>query len=282
MPRSLKPETIRHIADVFRRLDYAALGPVYCDEGGEEFWKAKRGVCRRRGTVIAAALRDKLPVGGRSLYVGAGVPEIPPLMMELLDLKRKAGAYNLRGEEVRVLNRACRESGLHFEWGDAGEAPGGYDHLWIVSVLNDPERFPDLSALSYGRAMPLTFKPARFEKERQIVRQLVNRCLGKLRRPGWVTTTTEEIQWIAEWCHRRDIHYTIEERQYATATVGDPICLVRIDDAGDFQRPQARKPSKRPKTIGSSGRVVLHNMMPHGSRSSGHSTPRPIYVYSER
>jgi hypothetical protein len=242
MPRFLNPDTTRQIAEIFRRLDYAALGPVYCDEGGDKFWEAKRVLCRRRGAAIAAALRDKLPVGGHSLYVGAGVPEIPPLMMELLELKRKTAAYNLRDEEVRVLNRACRDSALRFEPGDAGHARGGYDHLWIVSVMNDPERFPDLSALSYGRATPLTFHPRRFEKERRTVRQLVNRCLRKLCRPGWVTTTTEEVQWIAEWCHRRDILYTVGEEQYPTATVGDPICFVHINGGGGSTF-EARKPS---------------------------------------
>jgi hypothetical protein len=228
MRQPLQRHTRQRIAEVFRRVDYAALGPVYCDEGGEEFWKAKRGLCRRRGLAIAVALRPKLSVGGRSLYVGAGVPEIPPLVMEVIELKRKVSAYNLRSEEVQLLNRACHNSGLGFDLGDAGHARGGYDHLWIVSVLNDPERFPELSALSYGRAAPLTFNATRFEKERRIVRQLVNRCLAKLSRPGWVTTTTEEVQWIAEWCHRREIPYAVEAKQYPTATVGDPVCFVRL------------------------------------------------------
>lgn len=228
MTQRLQRTTRQRIAEIFRRLDYAALGPVYCDEGGDEFWKAKRGLCRRRGSVIAAALRPKLAFGGRSLYVGAGVPEIPMLVMEVMELTRTLSAYNLRGEEVAVLNRVCSKSGLRFERDDAGHARGRYDHLWLVSVLNDPERFPDLSALSYGRATPLTFNPQRFERERRIVRQLVNRVLGKLRRPGWITTTTEELQWIAEWCHRRRIPYAVQEEQYPTATVGDPICFVRL------------------------------------------------------
>lgn len=228
MTQRLHRKTQQRIAEIFRRLDYAALGPVYCDEGGDEFWEAKRGLCRRRGGTIAAALRKKLTLGGRSLYVGAGVPEIPPLMMEILELKRTVDAYNLRGKEVSVLNRACSQTGLRFLRGDAGSARGRYDHLWIVSVLNDPERFPDLAALSYGRATPLTFNHQRFEKERRIVRRLVNQCLRKLRRPGWVTTTTEEVQWIAEWCHRRAIPYALQDKQYPTATVGDPVCFVRV------------------------------------------------------
>ena len=46
--------------------------------------------------------------------------------------------------------------------------------------------------------------------------------------PGWITTTTEEVQWIAEWCHRRAIPYAVLEKQYPTATVGDPVCFVRV------------------------------------------------------
>ena len=40
---------------------------------------------------------------------------------------------------------------------DAGSVKQRVDHLWLVSVLNDPERFPELSVLSYGRANPVTF-----------------------------------------------------------------------------------------------------------------------------
>lgn len=225
---SLQSQTRHRLNEIFRRLDYAALGPVYCDEGGEEFWKAKRGPCLKQGRVIAAALCAKLAPGGSSLYVGAGVPEVPPLLMEVLELGRTVAAYNLRGAEVRVLNRACADAGVHFQRGDAGAARGRYDHLWMVSVVNDPERFPDLAAVSYGRASPLTLSARRFDHERRIVRDLVRRCLTKLTRPGWVTTTTEEVQWIAEWCHQRSIPYAVEGRHYPTATVGDPVCFVRI------------------------------------------------------
>lgn len=237
MARPLRPQTNRRISDIFRRLDYAALGPVYCDEGGEEFWKAKRGPCRTRGSVVAAALRSKLTPGGRSLYVGAGVPEVPPLVMEVVELGRTVEAYNLRGIEVRVLNQACTAADVHFHRGDAGSAPGRYDHVWMVSVLNDPERFPDLSAVSYGRASPLLLRPSRFDRERRIVRALVRRCLAKLARPGWVTTTTEEVQWLAEWCHQRRIPYAVGSRHYPSATVGDPICFVRVG-----KRPERRRP----------------------------------------
>ncbi len=39
----LRATTCRAIARTFAKLDYKALGDVYCDEGGEAFWKAHPG-----------------------------------------------------------------------------------------------------------------------------------------------------------------------------------------------------------------------------------------------
>lgn len=226
--RHPSPATRRVIARTFDRLDYRRLGGVYCYEGGDEFWTSKRGPCQRFGMHVAEALLQRLPTGGRSLYVGAGVAELPALLAETLDLHRTVLACNLRRAEVDVLNKACRGLPLRFHAEDAGNARGRFDHVWIVSVLNDPERHPHLSALSYGRAVPLTFDPTRFLKERNIVQSLVNRCLSKLQIPGLVTTSVEEVNWIADWCHRRRIPYRVGRRPFQTALVGDPICFIRI------------------------------------------------------
>ena len=59
---------VRHlVTEVYGRLDYGALGSVYCYEGGDEFWRAKRGPCEQLGRRVALLLRKKLPRGGRSL-----------------------------------------------------------------------------------------------------------------------------------------------------------------------------------------------------------------------
>lgn len=226
--RSLSLHTRTTIAALFKRLDYAALGRIYCDEGGDAFWKAKRGPCQTLGVKLAEVLRRRLRKGGRSLYVGAGVAELPVLAMETLDLERTVAAYNLRAEEVSVLNQACKEMPFQFLHGDAGDADGAFDHLWIVSVLNDPERFPELSALSYGRANPVLFDVAAFTKEREAVVALADRCLRKLQLPSLVTTSTEEINWITDWCLRRNISCVVEPKSYPTATVEDPVCFIRI------------------------------------------------------
>jgi hypothetical protein len=169
-----------------------------------------------------------MPRGGRSLYVGAGVAELPCLLAEAIELHRHVEPYNLRRSEVAVLNRACRDTPVRFYPSTAEKARGTFDHLWIVSVLNDPERFPDLSPLSYGNLDPVTFNPTRFERQRRIVRSIVNRCMLKLSLPGRVTTSTEEVVWIADWCHRRNIPYRVERKQYPTALVGDPICFIVV------------------------------------------------------
>jgi hypothetical protein len=228
MRNRLSLSTQRVIASVFDRLDYKSLESVYCYEGGDEFWRRKREPCRRLGTKVAEVLLQKLPPGGRSLYVGAGVTELPPVLAEVLELQRQVEPYNLRRSEVAILNRACQSLAVRFRAQDASSAAGRFDHLWMVSVLNDPERFPHLSPLSYGRADPVTFDPVQFRKERQIAQVIVDRCMAKLSVPGLVTTSTEEVVWIADWCHRHKVPYRVERKQYPTALVGDPICFIKI------------------------------------------------------
>ncbi len=227
-PIRLKPKTRRVIAQIFARLDYRKLGPIYCDVGGQAFWRDRREPCRRLGIRLAEVLRLRLAPGGKSLYVGAGVAEIPVLAMEVLELTRQVVPCNLRRGEVDILNRACEHLPVRFLKQEAASTRGRFDHLWIVSVLNDPERFPELSALSYGRADPAKFKPRRFEAERKQVQRLASVCLSKVTRPGLVATSVEEIPWITDWCARRSVRCVVEEKDYPTAIVGDPICFIRI------------------------------------------------------
>jgi hypothetical protein len=230
-PRPLLPKTRAAIAALFKRLDYATLGRIYCDSGGDAFWKAKRGPCQMLGSKLAQELRGRLRKGGRSLYVGAGVTELPLLAMEMLELDRTVAAYNLRAEEVLVLNRACKGMPFQFVHGDACAVEAVFDHVWIVSVLNDPERFPELSALSYGQANPATFDPVAFAEERETVVMLADRCLSKLQLPSLISTSVEEIPWIAGWCVTRNIPCVVEGKDYPTAIVEDPVCFIRIGES---------------------------------------------------
>ena len=224
----LQAKTRQTIKQIFRALDYAVLGSIYCDEGGDEFWKAHRGPCERIGGKLAEHIKDQLSPQGRSLYVGAGVAEIPALIMEISELNRSVAAHNLRQAEVEVLNRTCQDFGVSFCSVDAQEADGTYDHLWIVSVLNDPEHFPELSTLSYGRANPVSFDTAQFQQERKSVLTLTDKCLKKLTIPGLVTTSVEEIPWITNWCEQQNMPYSVGDKDYPTAIVKDPICFIHI------------------------------------------------------
>ena len=229
-PPRLSAKTTLQIKRIYQALNYESLGPIYCDEGGDAFWEDRRGPCQKLGIAIAKALRGRLPPQGRSLYVGAGVPEIPVLLMELLELNRTVCPYNLRQAEVDILNQAGGEGGIPFCWGSAESATGDFDHLWIVSVLNDPEEFPNLSVLfSYGRADPLAFDTSAFSSERETGIRLFANCMAKLTKPGLLTTSVEEIPWVEHWCQTHQRPYHIEEATYPTALVGDPICFIRIE-----------------------------------------------------
>jgi hypothetical protein len=224
----LKPSTRKSIAEVFAHLDYSGLGKIYCDEGGDTFWKNRQEPCQRLGKRIASHLQQSLPPKGCSLYIGAGVAELPMLIVETAELDRPVAPYNLRKDEVAILNKTCAALPFKFLTGNALHAQGLFDHLWIVSVLNDPECYPETSALSYGRATPFDFDPDAYKKEQRILRRLVQSCLKKLSIPGLVTTSVEEIPWITNWCLERNIPFRIENKTFPTAIVGDPLCFIHL------------------------------------------------------
>ncbi|MEP6887707.1 MAG: hypothetical protein ABI945_05225 [Nitrospirales bacterium] len=226
--KRLQTKTARLITEIFGRLDYERLSPIYCDEGGDAFWNDRRGPCQILGIALAEVLLNRLPAAGRSLYVGAGVAELPVLLMEVLDLGRSFDAFNLRAGEVGVLNQACKGLPFRISGHDARSARGTFDHLWIVSVLNDPEQYPEVSALSYGRANPVTFDSTAFADQRTNVLTLADACLRKLVLPALVSTSVEEIPWITEWCERNKIEYVVEEEDYPTAIVEDPVCFITL------------------------------------------------------
>ncbi len=226
--RPLPAPTRRAIEQALSRLDYAALGPIYCDEGGEAFWRARKRTCLTMGITIAGALTQRLARHGRSLYVGAGVAELPMLITETLDMARAVEAHTLRARERNILAQVCHALPFDVHATDARTARGAFDHVWMVSVLTDPECFPETSALSYGRADPVSFNPATFQRERTRARALLDSCLSKLSMPGLLSTSDEEVPWITDWCARNRISFRIEEQVYPTAIVGDPLCFIHL------------------------------------------------------
>ncbi len=233
--QSLQARTKRVIREVFSKLDYAVLAEMYCEEGGKAFWNVHEKKCQTMGIKIAAALTRRLSKRGRSLYVGTGVAEIPMLVMETLEMSRTVEACNLREREVRVLNQACHALPFTIQATDARTVQGTFNHLWMVSVLNDPERFPETSALSYGRADPVRFDPVAFQREKTHIQDLLDACLPKLSRPGLLSTSVEEVTWMTDWLTRHQVPFHVEKKLYPTAVVGDPLCFIRIVSPGNAE-----------------------------------------------
>lgn len=222
------------LRDLLDALDYGTLAEVYCDEGGAEFWRAKRPAVEELGLLWAEALARRLEPEGSSLYAGAGVAELPAMVMEIVRLGRRVRAANLRVVECEVIGAAASATGLsdrlRVEAADAGElaTAGGYDHLSAVSLLDDPETLPLLSAVTYGRVSPVHLDLDAFARERERARELVRRLVAGLATPGWVTTTFEEVDWFLERAHEAGVSVTADDEMIDTAVVGDPIGFLRV------------------------------------------------------
>ena len=85
MRRSRQPTIPQVLTRIFESLDYSVLASIYCDEGGDAFWNHRKGPCLKLGLRIAKALSQHLGATGKSLYVGAGVAEVPKLQDNIQD-----------------------------------------------------------------------------------------------------------------------------------------------------------------------------------------------------
>ncbi len=221
--------TVDLLTAVFDEIDYSVLEEVYCDEGGEAFWADRRQPVLELGLLWSAALGHRLPREGRSLYVGAGVAELPAAVTEVVDLGRELRISNLRQAECDCLNRALAVVGLSdrivFTAGAAETqlADDRFDHLSLVSVLSDPETYPNVSGVTYGRIPPAQLDVAGFERERKAVQQLVASLLAAMQTPYLVTTTAEEVPWIVDAAQARGLSVEADDKTVETALVGDPI-----------------------------------------------------------
>ncbi len=230
----IQAATLRLCDHVFERLDWARLGEIYCDEGGDAFWAAHREPARRLGGDWARALARRLPTGGTSLYVGAGVAELVPMLVEACDLGRRVVGANLRAEEIEVLQAGLRACDLgariDLRAGDAAAvAEGGrYDHLAVVSVLTDPETWPQLSGVTYGRIPAVALDVQAFTAERERARRLVGGLCAGLTLPGLVTTTVDEVAWFLDWSDQSGVSIEADDEVVETAIVGDPLGFLAV------------------------------------------------------
>lgn len=227
-------DTLARLDQLLHGLELPLLGEIYCEEGGDAFWAAHLGPLRELGLVWAAALCERLPPGGRSLYAGAGVAELPALLCEHLELGRELRVCNLDAAECESLNRSLAAvgigAGLRFVAEDAGRAGGeGYDHLSVVSLFSDPVQYPLCSAVGYGRMPPVLLDLEGFAAERQRLAALAGCLLAGLADGGLVTTTFEDLPWLLHSAEAAGWSLVVEEIEAVpTAVVGDPLGFARI------------------------------------------------------
>lgn len=224
------------VAALHRRIaaacDWQALGEIYFHWGGEQFWAEKAPQVGELGERLARALLPKVRAAGASLWVGAGVAELPVLLAEVMLRGRDVVATNLREREVAVLNAAldkvAPELPLRYVAGDAAEVAAGrsFDHLGCISVFTDPETWPVLSDVAYGRVPPVQVDVERFVAEREQARALAHKLFARLARPGLVTTSAEEVAWFLECAAAVGTDYEADEELVDTAVVGDPVGFV--------------------------------------------------------
>ena len=156
------------------------------------------------------------------------------MLTEVLDLNRSVVAANLRERECLSLNRSLEAAGLGAELqylnADAGKTgdEGPFDHLCAVSLLDDPETFPQMSRTTYGELHPVHLDLESFSAEREQVRSLVDRLWQPLRKPFTITTTSEEVPWFLERADREGSTVEADDEVIQTAIVGDPLGFLMV------------------------------------------------------
>lgn len=232
-------------------LDWPLLGRAHCFEGGEDFFgPAEREAIQDAGLHFAGDLGEVLEPKGRSLYVGAGVAELVPMAFESMVLHRDVRAVSLPGEIADELNRGLQVARAGtggrlaviqtHPWKTADHRP--LDHLWMVSVLTDPEAFPALHDRLYERrGTDLAMGKGSVNKERPKAEALIERAVGTLVTPAWLTTTDEELEMLAPAASSRGIHVQVPEAARLSAVVGDSVRLCRLVRPGALRKKEDRR-----------------------------------------
>ena len=231
------------LSEVFQRLDWTALGQHYCFEGGEDFFDepARESLFEAQIT-FASEIVETLQSGdfagaGRSLYVGAALSELGPMLGETLLLNRTIEAFSLDNPETRELNRAlsevASELGLELpiiqtiDLHDANLV--SCDHVWMVSILNDPEAFPALHDKLYEReGTDLAMNAGDLATDEERATRLCTRVLQTLVSPGLLTTSDEEFPLVDHIACDLELSLEALTDSFLSPLVEDPVRLWRV------------------------------------------------------
>jgi hypothetical protein len=231
-----------------RELDWERLGASYCDGPAPDFFSRERRerlleVGLELGSAVARALPERGP--RRSLYVGAAVAEIAPILMEHLALERMVAWVNLPGDELDELARAVAavNGRLGLDLPGPRSVQLGVlpfercDHVWLVSVLTDPDVYPALhDALYERRGTALATGRGELAAERADAERLVGHLLDRVAQGCVLTTTDEELELIAPLAAARALELEIPERSQLSALAGDAVRVCRLRSRSEAER----------------------------------------------
>ena len=229
------------ISELHAELDWGLLGRLLCEGDGSTFFPAPdREAILESGLLFADDLAALLAEssGGRSLYVGAALAELAPILCEHLVLQREVHWHNLPGPESEELNRALAavSKQLGFDLprvetdGFEALAAQSCDHAWLVSVLTDPDCFPALHDRLYERSGAQASGRGHLESERARAALLLDEVLQRLRPPCVFSTSDEELALVREACSRREWVLRVPSMGRISGVVGDVVRVCRIDD----------------------------------------------------
>ena len=217
-------------------LDWTLLGQLYCYEGGEHFFDEER-----RAHILEVGLRSaaelgeslqRIDSGARaSLYVGASIAELGPMLFETLVTGRTVDARNLPGPEADELNRALaaaeERSGSRLPRIVTEPLVGrdrACDHIWFVSVLTDPEAFPALHDELYERrGTPDATGTGDLDDERRRAQELIEAALDRAATPFLWTSSVDELGLVAGRCTARRMGLEALDGLWTSPIVGDDV-----------------------------------------------------------
>jgi hypothetical protein len=220
-------------------LDWELLGLGYCEGDGSEFFDAAlREKILDTGVHFAEDVAGALGgAHGRSLYLGAEIAELPLILAEHLVMGRRVEWLNLAGPHTAEITRAIRavSTRLSVELPVPTSRmlsdiePASCDHLWMVSVLTDPDSFPALHDALYERTgSPLATGRGSLDDDRVRAEALVEALLDRATARCVLSTTDEERTLIEPAVVRRGWELALAPGGRLTAIVGDRVRIANL------------------------------------------------------
>ncbi len=224
-------------------LNWERLGRAYCEGDGTDFFDDE---LRERwldvGLKIADTLAGHLSHGsGRSVYVGAALAEVPIMLVESIVLGREVMWINIACDEIDELERVVRLVAERFEI--ALPLPSlaaleslpraSFDHVWMVSVLTDPDHFPALHDELYDRrGTDLATARGTLSADRERAERLTIFAIDIAADGALFATTTDELTVVSPACVSRGRTLVSIASKLETAIVGDRLALHRCGAVG--------------------------------------------------